>query len=115
MPQSIGIPQVLADPPLPADTGLDRGYGRLRTLLIGLDVIGALVAWLVVLTIAGGHAWGTRFEGAIVAATVLTLFEVGLLAFHRLYLARVCAVRTVEFARLASSSVLCGLAAVWLK
>jgi exopolysaccharide biosynthesis polyprenyl glycosylphosphotransferase len=115
MPQSRSIPEVLADQPEPPDTALDRGYGRLRTLLIGLDVIGALVAWLVVLTIAGGHAWGTRFEGAIVAATVLTLFEVGLLAFHRLYLARVCAVRTVEFARLASSSVLCGLAAVWLK
>jgi exopolysaccharide biosynthesis polyprenyl glycosylphosphotransferase len=115
MPEALGIPQVLADQADPADSGLDRGYGRLRTLLIGLDVIGAFVAWLVVLTVAGGHAWGVRFEGAIVAATVLTLFEVALLAVHRLYLARVCAVRTVEVARLASSSVACGLAAVWLK
>jgi len=115
LPTSLDISRLPTDEPYRTHAGLDRGYGHLRTLLVGLDVVGAFAAWLVVLSVVGGHDWSVPFGGAIVAATVLTVFEVALVAFHRLYLARVCAVRTVELARLASSSVLCGLAAVWFR
>ena len=94
--------------------GLDRGSKRLRNLLIGLDFCVSFLAWVAVLAFAGHHAWHARFAGTIPAAAALSLVTIGLLAAHRLYRARVCAVRSVELSGIARSAGLSGVAAFWL-
>ena len=87
----------------------------LRRWLVGLDIGGALVAWTAVLTFARHqHTWRATFGAVILTAAVLSLTTVALLAVHRLYQARVCAVRSVELSRLARSTALVALAAAWV-
>ena len=93
---------------------LDRGSKRLRNLLIGLDFCASFLAWVAVLAFAGHHAWHARFTGTIPAAAALSLVTIVLLAAHRLYRARVCAVRSVELSGIARSAALCAGAALWL-
>jgi exopolysaccharide biosynthesis polyprenyl glycosylphosphotransferase len=93
---------------------LDQGSKRLRNLLIGLDFCASFLAWVAALAFAGHHAWHTQFTGTIPAAAALSLLTVVLLGAHRLYRARVCAVRSVELSGIARSAALCGVAAFWL-
>jgi exopolysaccharide biosynthesis polyprenyl glycosylphosphotransferase len=86
----------------------------LRWLLIGIDFAGALAIWTAVL-VGGGHgAWPVRLGRSVLLALALALATVGLNAVQRLYLARVCAVRSVEVGGLARTGVVCGVAAAWL-
>jgi exopolysaccharide biosynthesis polyprenyl glycosylphosphotransferase len=87
----------------------------LRRWLVGLDIGGGLLAWTAVVIYADYHrSGGAKFGVAIATGAALSLITVALLAVHRLYLARVCAVRSVELSGIARSTALCALVAAWL-
>ena len=91
-----------------------RTGSRLRALLVGLDVVGVTSVWaLAVLWSSSRHpdAWG-RAATQIVFVLIVSAFTVGALAAERLYRSRVCAVRTVEIARLARVAILSGAVAI---
>lgn len=87
---------------------------RLRALLVGLDAVGVTGVWaLAVLWSSSRHpdAWG-RAATQIGFVLIVSAFTVGALAAERLYRSRVCAVRTVEIARLARVAILSGAVAI---
>jgi exopolysaccharide biosynthesis polyprenyl glycosylphosphotransferase len=91
-----------------------RGYGWLRWLLIAIDFAGALATWGITLLAGGPDAWTDRFGRSASLAMVLALVTVALNGVQRLYLARVCALRSLEIGRLARTCLVCGLGAAWL-
>jgi exopolysaccharide biosynthesis polyprenyl glycosylphosphotransferase len=91
-----------------------RGYGWLRWLLIAIDFAGALAAWGVVLFAGGPDTWTVRLSRSAPLALSLALATVAINGVQRLYLARVCAVRSVETGRLARTCLVCGVAAAWI-
>jgi exopolysaccharide biosynthesis polyprenyl glycosylphosphotransferase len=88
-----------------------RGYGRLRWLLIGGDFAGAFATWLCVVVAGGTGGVPTRLARAVPLALALGLLILALNGAQRLYLARVCAIRSVEMGRLARTCILSGIAA----
>jgi FlaA1/EpsC-like NDP-sugar epimerase len=97
------------------DPAAPPSFGHLRAVLVGLDLLGALLGWIVVLAATGHGAWLMRTAQALPTAATLSALTVGLLAVQKLYLARVCAVRPVEVARVARSAGVCALAAFGLQ
>lgn len=91
-----------------------KGYGRLRFVLVLSDLTGSFMAWLTVLAVTGQHFYAAGFSGVGFKAGLLSLLTVALMAFQRLYQARVCAVRAVELSGIARACVLCGIAAATL-
>jgi exopolysaccharide biosynthesis polyprenyl glycosylphosphotransferase len=92
----------------------DGTRSRLRALLVGLDALGVTSVWaLAVLWSSSQHpdAWG-RAATQIVFVLAVSAFTVGALATERLYQSRVCAIRTVEIARLARVAILSGAVAI---
>jgi exopolysaccharide biosynthesis polyprenyl glycosylphosphotransferase len=104
-------PAEVADSYSPAET--DRGLSRLRAGLIGLDVIGGVLTWVVVLMVVHDHAWRARLGRSFLTAGALSLLTVLILALHQLYRTRIWAVRSLQISSLARSLVLCAIAAVW--
>lgn len=88
-----------------------RGYLRLRVLLVGLDILAGLVSWTAAFVVGGHGHWLVRVGRAGALASVLTVVLIVLLAASKLYLARVCSIRTVETSRIGQVSVLVGLTA----
>jgi exopolysaccharide biosynthesis polyprenyl glycosylphosphotransferase len=88
--------------------------GRLRALLVAIDVAGAVVAWTAALVLLhpsetpGEEAFGTRL-GLALALVVVT---VALIAREHLYLSRVCQVRAHEIGGLVRVGVVCAAAAL---
>lgn len=89
----------------------DKGYSRLRLLLIALDLTGAFSAWILAIQIAGTGLNRVDIGRAASTAAVFSVLTVTLLWANRLYQARVCAVRTVEVSRIGGTVVLTCLAA----
>jgi exopolysaccharide biosynthesis polyprenyl glycosylphosphotransferase len=94
---------------------LTRGGTRLRAVLVGSDLLAAVLGW--VLAMAVPALLGVSREGlgelalivfAGVAVTMLAIVSQGL------YRARVCAVRAVETARLGRAAAASGIAALLL-
>ena len=92
-----------------------RGYGWLRWLLIGVDVVGALAVWTFVLVASGAGLWVHRLARAAPLALSLAVLVAVLNGAQRLYLARVCVIRSVEISRLARTSVVLGIVAVLIR
>jgi len=95
-------------PPAPA-----RHPGSpLRRLLIAFDLLAFTVAWALALflPLRGVGARATTTTGALVQLAVGVAVGMGAIALQRLYLARVCSVRSDELARTARSAVVSGLA-----
>ncbi|HEY6317194.1 MAG TPA: sugar transferase [Acidimicrobiia bacterium] len=91
-----------------------RNSFLLRALLVGLDAAGVFGVWSVaVLLSASRHpdAWG-RAATKTAFILIITAFTVAALAAEHLYRSRVCAVRTVEIARLARVAILSGAVAI---
>jgi exopolysaccharide biosynthesis polyprenyl glycosylphosphotransferase len=91
-----------------------RGYEWLRRLLIGIDIAGALAIWTAVLVDGGRGMSVARLGRSALLALVLAIATAALNAAQRLYLARVCVVRSVEVGGLARTALVCGVAAAWL-
>lgn len=85
---------------------------RLRRLLIGVDAAAAALAWLTALTVPtlGRHAPVGETVASAALAMALTVVALALIAGHRLYRGRTCAVRAVEVARLGRVAAVSGLA-----
>lgn len=87
-------------------------HPSLRGILLAVDTAAVAAAWLVTLLVpwAGRSAFHTQRYAIAIAVPAITLGSLALIASQRLYLARVCGVRAVEVARLASASVISGIA-----
>lgn len=83
-----------------------KGRQALKFSLVALDFVGSFGAWLLILTLTR-H----RTQELLLSAVALGSLNVAMIAAHRLYLARVCAVRSVEVGRLATAALICALAA----
>lgn len=91
------------------------GRSRLRLALVAVDAVAAMAAWTAALAATEGfEIEGARHRGLILASTalLLTLVTISTLASQRLYLARVCAIRSVEIVRLGRTAATAGLAAL---
>src|SRR5437773_6567628 len=97
----------LATTPVPR--GAFLGNPGLRRILICLDATMVALAWAVALGVPGGSALPAAETAA--AALLVTVGTLALLAWQRLYLARVCSVRAVEISRLFRVVVLSSAAA----
>lgn len=103
---------------LPADSSslrrvsLEDGSkrGHLRARLIGLDLTAGFLTWLVVLASPGRGVWPDEVQ-AVGAALVLSIVVVAALGLQKLYLARVCSVRSFEMAGLARAAAVSAFAA----
>lgn len=89
----------------------DTPRSRLKRVLVAADVLALLLAWTTVVIGSAGWAPPGLDGGAVVAAA--TAAGIGALAGHRLYRARVCAVRAAEHRGLLRTAVVTG-AAAWL-
>jgi len=90
---------------------------RLRLALVALDAVAAMGAWSAALATVGGFATeggGHRTPVLLSTALLLTLVTISTLASQRLYLARVCAIRSVEIVRLGRTAAAAGVAALVL-
>jgi len=87
-------------------------HPSLRTILLAVDTTSVAAAWLLTLLVpwAGRSAFHTQRYAIAIAVPAITLGSLALIASQRLYLARVCGVRAVEVARLASASLISGVA-----
>jgi exopolysaccharide biosynthesis polyprenyl glycosylphosphotransferase len=87
---------------------------RLRALLVGLDAIGVVGVWSVAVLWSASRHPGAWERAATQSAFVLlvSVFTVSALAAEHLYRSRVCAVRTVEIARLARVAILSAAVAI---
>lgn len=87
------------------------GKGSLRNVLVLSDVLATSAAW----TLA--HVWGTS-AGAlqiVAAVAILAALSVGVANSQRLYRARVCAIRSIELARLGRVALVSGAAALLIE
>ena len=88
-----------------------EGSKILRRLLVVLDSVAVAVAWAVALVAPDGldRAGFSRLPNVIFAVALATAVSVGLIAYQRLYRARVCNVRAVESVRLGRTAILTAL------
>lgn len=91
----------------------------LRMVLVAADAVAAGLAWMAALVLAGSTGFqieGERHRPAVLVSTavLLTLITISTIASQRLYLARVCAIRSVEIARLGRTATIGGVAALLL-
>lgn len=100
-----------------SDVDVDTPSLRLR--LVTGDAIAAALAWVIPFAISGpdlAERMDTNQPLASILAVVLLAVAVGgtllLLAMRRLYLSRVCAMRTVEISRIGGASLVIGAMAV---
>jgi exopolysaccharide biosynthesis polyprenyl glycosylphosphotransferase len=78
-----------------------------------VDLSGAFLTWTCVL-LAGGHgSWLARIADAAPLAGGVALLVVVLNGAQRLYLARVCAIRSVEVGHLARTCIASAVGAIW--
>jgi exopolysaccharide biosynthesis polyprenyl glycosylphosphotransferase len=78
-----------------------RGRQWLRTLLVGIDALGATIGWWTALMVL--DAPGAPWERLVVLGGAV-LSTLGAIAVQRLYLSRVAAVRAVELVRVMRAS-----------
>ena len=103
----------------PGVTTIDRrpaaakGSGALRALLVGLDLAGVMVAWVVAVLVFDRRAQQSPGKWLITSAG-LSILTLAFLASQHLYRGRVCAIRSVELAAVARSLILTALLAGWL-
>lgn len=127
--QSVGTvpdpPAMLADPPDTRATEHSQrhvppapvrtGHGHLRAQLVGVDVLATLGAWAVATAVWARFTPQSIDPGVAVAGTlVATALTILLVGMHRLYRARMCAVRTVEATRLGRSVLFTAVAMLWM-
>ena len=77
----------------------ERSGPHLRVLLLAIDGVAALAAWLVALTVIGGENGPSRsldLRELLVWSLAATALTVLALALHRLYLARTASIRVIE-------------------
>lgn len=101
---------------LPGGTGRGAPARRspLRRLLVGLDVAAATSGWAFALARHDPGRSGTdRFAVLVLSVVVATSVTLACIALQRLYRSRVCAVRSVETARLGRAAA-AAAAALWL-
>lgn len=101
-------------PPPGGSTGQRPGTG-LRRILVVLDVAAAAGGWGLAFALTARDVTGRT--GVVVvgfALIALVAMTVAMIAGQQLYLARMCAIRSVEISRLARSAVLIAVAALAL-
>src|SRR5579862_1363651 len=86
----------------------------LLCLLVAIDLAGALAVWEPVIAGGRGGPWLARLAPAAPLAITISLVVSLVNRAQRLYLARVCTVRSAEMSGLTRTSVVAGAAAVWL-
>lgn len=92
----------------PPDWAAPR-QASLRRVLVASDVAAIGGAWSVVLGPLGGYQ-GPGFSGLLVAVAAITIGALAAMSSQRLYLARVCRLRSVELSRLARVSIVTSVA-----
>src|ERR1019366_3358436 len=103
-------PLLTAGDRLPSDSGPRRG---LRVLLVMVDLASALAAWSLAFgfgAVSHDNHVSTIVRGGA-AAVALTVLMVALAGYEKLYLARVCSVRSFELSRLLLVALISGVAA----
>lgn len=105
-----------ATPPVPLHLAPQRQTPRhpgspLRRLLIGFDLVAFALSWAFALFVPARAlgARATSSTGTLTQLAVGVAVGMGAVAAQRLYLARVCSVRSEELARIARSAVVSGL------
>lgn len=89
-----------------------KGDGRLRSLLVALDLGGSLAVWAIVLLLTSSTTSHVSPFQASLTAVGLSALGVVLLAWQKLYRARICLTRAVEVGRLALALGICGVVAL---
>jgi exopolysaccharide biosynthesis polyprenyl glycosylphosphotransferase len=92
------------------EVGPDVDRPDLRRILVGLDALAIAVPWSAVLIGLGD--FGRAPAAAALEVALVTVAALWLIASHRLYRARVCAVRAFEISRLLRVAALVGIATV---
>src|SRR5881392_2418906 len=82
--------------------GSDGPSAALRRVLVGLDVVAVVGGWAAAVHATAGfhHVFAASAAGQLSVVAVLTALSILALAAQRLYLSRVCSVRTVEIVRI---------------
>ena len=87
---------------------------HLPALLVALDLLGALLAWVTVLVIGSPGSWPARVGRGVPIALTLSALMLLLIAAQKLYLPRAITIRAVEVAGVGRAAGLCALVGMWL-
>ena len=88
--------------------------GQLRSVLVAIDLVSVVAAWSIAVTLGEVSNYGrssTVFHDALTVAGI-TAVVMTLLGTHKLYRARVCAVRSIELAKLIRVGLFSGVSSV---
>ncbi len=95
----------------PVAAGDGSGAGHLRARLLASDFAAGFLTWMLVLPGYDRRSW-SDVAAAVALSAGLAAVVVVVLAVQKLYLARVCSVRSIEIVRLGRAAVVSALAAV---
>ena len=87
---------------------------HLPAVLVALDLLGALLAWVTVLVIGSPGSWPARVGRGVPIALTLSALMLLLIAAQKLYLPRAITIRAVEVAGVGRAAGLCALVAIGL-
>lgn len=99
--------------PRPRRRRAPAGPSPLLRILVVVDALAVGGAWTLTMLLFGPEGVGTPFVRLVLTVSVVVAGSLGLIAWQRLYRARVCSIRMVEISRLVRVSVITG-AGVWL-